>query len=187
MVRTIPNDDLPQTLSEHAPLGRVPLASLRPAAEKQRELLERVLAAVAVYNADVDEALITRAFEMACEKHGGQSRKSGEDFINHPVGTALICAELRLDDSTIAAALLHDVVEDSDTPIEVIRADFGDEIAMLVDGVTKLTKISFTSTEEEQAENYRKMIVAMAEDIRVILIKLADRLHNLRTLCYLGK
>jgi GTP pyrophosphokinase len=187
MVRTIPNDDLPQTLSEHPPLGRVPLASLRPAAEKQRELLERVLAAVAVYNADIDEALITRAFEMACEKHGGQSRKSGEDFINHPVGTALICAELRLDDSTIAAALLHDVAEDSDTPIEVIRAEFGDEIAMLVDGVTKLTKISFTSTEEEQAENYRKMIVAMAEDIRVILIKLADRLHNMRTVCYLGK
>ena len=182
MARTIPHDDVPQALPEHPPLG--PLA---PAAEQQRELLERVLAAVALYNPDLDEELITRAFEFACVKHGGQSRKSGEDFINHPVGTALICAELRLDDATIAAALLHDVVEDTDTPIDVIRAQFGDEIAMLVDGVTKLTKISFTSTEEEQAENYRKMIVAMAEDIRVILIKLADRLHNMRTLCYLGK
>jgi len=145
MARTISHDDVPQALPEHPPLG--PLA---PAAEQQRELLERVLAAVAVYNPDLDEGLITRAFELACEKHGGQSRKSGEDYINHPVGTALICAELRLDDATIAAALLHDVVEDSDTPIEVIREQFGDVIAMLVDGVTKLTKMSFTSTKRNR-------------------------------------
>ncbi len=158
-----------------------------PAAERQRALLDKLLAAVSTYNPDLDRELITRAFEVACVKHGGQSRKSGEDYINHPVGTALNCADLRLDDATIAAALLHDVVEDTDTPIEAIRDEFGDEIAMLVDGVTKLTKMSFTSTEEEQAENYRKMIVAMAADIRVILIKLADRLHNMGTLCYLGR
>ena len=182
MARTIPHDDIPQAVPEHPALGL-----LAPEAEQQRGLLERVLAAVAVYNPDVDEELITRAFALAGVKHGGQIRKSGEDFINHPVGTALLCAELRLDDATIAAALLHDVVEDSDTPIEYIREQFGDEIAMLVDGVTKLTKISFNSTEEEQAENYRKMIVAMAEDIRVILIKLADRLHNMRTLWVPGQ
>jgi GTP pyrophosphokinase len=183
MARTIPHDDVSAALPDDPPVA----APLAPEAERQRELLERVLAAVAVYNPALDEGLIARAFETACIKHGGQSRKSGEAFINHPVGTALLCAELRLDDATIAAALLHDVVEDSDTPIDEIRERFGSEIAMLVDGVTKLTKISFTSTEEEQAENYRKMIVAMAEDIRVILIKLADRLHNMRTLCYLGK
>ncbi len=182
MARTIPHDDIPQAVPDHPALGL-----LAPEAEQQRGLLEQVLAAVAVYNPDVDEELITRAFALAAVKHGGQIRKSGEDFINHPVGTALLCAELRLDDPTIAAALLHDVVEDTDTPIEYIREQFGDEIAMLVDGVTKLTKIDFNSTEEEQAENYRKMIVAMAEDIRVILIKLADRLHNMRTLGYLGK
>jgi GTP pyrophosphokinase len=182
MARTLPHDDVPQALSEHPAV-----TPLSPAAQEQHELLDRLLAAVAIYNPDLDRELITRAFETACIKHGGQSRKSGEDYINHPVGTALICADLRLDDATIAAALLHDVVEDTDTPVDEIRAGFGDEIAMLVDGVTKLTKMSFTSTEEEQAENYRKMIVAMAEDIRVILIKLADRLHNMRTLCYLGK
>ena len=119
--------------------------------------------------------------------HGGQNRKSGEAYIHHPVGTALNCADLKLDSVTIAAALLHDVVEDTGTPISWIEKEFGAEIAMLVDGVTKLTKMSFNSQEEEQAENYRKMIIAMATDIRVILIKLADRLHNMRTLCYLGK
>ncbi|MCJ7796903.1 MAG: bifunctional (p)ppGpp synthetase/guanosine-3',5'-bis(diphosphate) 3'-pyrophosphohydrolase, partial [Thermoleophilia bacterium] len=105
----------------------------------------------------------------------------------HPLGTATICADLRLDSHTLAAALLHDVVEDTEVSIERVRTEFGDDVALLVDGVTKLTKMSFKSSEEEQAENYRKMIVAMAKDIRVILIKLADRLHNMRTLCYLGK
>ena len=123
----------------------------------------------------------------ACVLHGAQSRKSGEAYIHHPVGTALNAAELKLDSVTIAAALLHDVVEDTGTPIEWIEEQFGPQIAVLVDGVTKLTKMHFNSQEEEQAENYRKMIIAMATDIRVILIKLCDRLHNMHTLCYLSK
>ena len=108
-------------------------------------------------------------------------------FIHHPFGAAKICAELRLDDETIAAALLHDVVEDTDVGTDAVRAEFGDEIANLVEGVTKLTRIQFQSREHAEAENYRKMIVAMAHDVRVILIKLADRLHNMRTLEYLGR
>src|SRR5213079_2559377 len=124
---------------------------------------------------------------FAAARHEGQQRRSGEDFINHPVGVAKICAELRLDEQTIAAALLHDVVEDTDTELSVVRDEFGEEIARLVEGVTKLTRIQFQSREQAEAENYRKMVVAMSEDVRVILIKLADRLHNLRTIEYLGK
>jgi GTP pyrophosphokinase len=105
----------------------------------------------------------------------------------HPWGAAKICAQLQLDDETIAAALLHDVVEDTDVDLEDVRAEFGDEIAKLVEGVTKLTRVQFQSREQAEAENYRKLIIAMAEDVRVILIKLADRLHNLREIEYLGK
>ena len=155
--------------------------------EQYRPLLDDLFAAVERYDPDADRELITRAFVAACILHGAQSRKSGEAYIHHPVGTALNAAELKLDSVTIAAALLHDVVEDTGTPIEWIEEQFGSEIAMLVDGVTKLTKMHFTSQEEEQAENYRKMIIAMATDIRVILIKLCDRLHNMHTLCYLSK
>src|SRR5689334_23370859 len=105
----------------------------------------------------------------------------------HPVGVAKICAELRLDEQTLAAALLHDVVEDTETSLDDVRGVFGDEVANLVEGVTKLTRIQFQSREQAEAENYRKMVVAMSEDVRVILIKLADRLHNMRTIEYLGK
>ena len=155
--------------------------------EKHQALVDELLADVASYNPNVDQDLIFRAFRYAAQAHEGQQRRSGEDFILHPFGVAKICAELRLDEQTIAAALLHDVVEDTDADLEEIRAEFGDEIARLVDGVTKLTRIQFQSREQAEAENYRKMIVAMAEDVRVILIKLADRLHNLRTIEYLGK
>src|SRR3982750_3145557 len=157
------------------------------AAERHQELIDELLETVAVYNPDVDKDLLARAFYFAAEKHEGQQRRSGEDFINHPWGAAKICAELRLDEQTIAAALLHDVVEDTETDIKDVRAEFGDEIAQLVEGVTKLTRIQFQSREQAEAENYRKMIVAMAQDVRVILIKLADRLHNMRTIEYLGK
>jgi guanosine-3',5'-bis(diphosphate) 3'-pyrophosphohydrolase len=155
--------------------------------ERHQALLDELLAEVAGYATTVDRDLVTRAFQYAEAAHDGQQRQSGSDFIEHPVGAARICAELRLDEQTIAAALLHDVVEDTETDIEDVRAAFGDEIARLVEGVTKLTRISFQSREQAEAENYRKMIVAMSEDVRVILIKLADRLHNMRTIEYLGK
>ena len=130
----------------------------------------------------VDRSAVLRAFLFACEHHADQRRQSGEDFITHPVGVAKICAGMRLDTETLCAALLHDTVEDTTASLDEVREEFGDEVAGLVDGVTKLTGITFQSRDEAQAENYRKMMVAMATDIRVILIKLADRLHNMRTL-----
>src|SRR5881392_1046825 len=157
------------------------------AGERHQELIEELISDVAVYSDDVDKDLLRRAFRFAANAHEGQQRRSGEDFIHHPWGAAKICAELRLDEQTIAAALLHDVVEDTDTDIKEVRDEFGDEIAQLVEGVTKLTRVQFQSREQAEAENYRKMVVAMAQDVRVILIKLADRLHNMRTIEYLGK
>src|SRR3989440_5562338 len=157
------------------------------AGERHHELIDELISQVASYTPDVDRELLSRAFAFAANAREGQQRRSGEDFIQHPWGAAKICAELRLDDQTIAAALLHDVVEDTETDIEDVRAEFGDEIAKLVEGVTKLTRIQFQSREQAEAENYRKMVVAMSEDVRVILIKLADRLHNMRTIEYMGK
>ncbi len=139
------------------------------------------------YNPGFDRDLVTRAFNVAASQHQHQLRASGEPYINHPIGTADICADLKLDNATLAAALLHDVVEDTEVSLEEVRQQFGDEVALLVDGVTKLSQMQFRSVEEEQAENIRKMIIAMARDVRVILIKLADRLHNMRTLRYLSK
>src|SRR6266498_3908046 len=161
--------------------------ALVEAPERHEDLLEELLAEVSTYNPEVDRELLARALDFASRAHAGQERRSGEEFIHHPFGAAKICAELRLDDETIAAALLHDVVEDTEVVIDEVRAEFGEEIAQLVEGVTKLTRIQFRSREHAEAENYRKMIVAMAEDVRVILIKLADRLHNMRTIEYLGK
>jgi GTP diphosphokinase / guanosine-3',5'-bis(diphosphate) 3'-diphosphatase len=155
--------------------------------ERHFELLEGLLAELDGYAGELDRELIVRAFTFAAKAHEGQQRRSGEPFIMHPVGVAIICAGLRLDEQTIAAALLHDVVEDTDTDLAAVREEFGDEIAALVDGVTKLTRVQFQSREQAEAENYRKMVVAMAEDVRVILVKLADRLHNLRTIEYLGR
>ncbi|HEY8082738.1 MAG TPA: HD domain-containing protein, partial [Solirubrobacterales bacterium] len=130
----------------------------------------------------IDREAVARAFEFACDRHADQLRRSGDEFITHPVGVAQICAGMRLDTATLCAALLHDTVEDTSASLEEVRAEFGEEIATLVDGVTKLTGMTFESRDERQAENYRKMMVAMADDIRVILIKLADRLHNMRTI-----
>jgi GTP diphosphokinase / guanosine-3',5'-bis(diphosphate) 3'-diphosphatase len=159
--------------------------------ELERQLLDDLFAIVSEHAADsealsdlrtVDRAQVRDAFMFACEHHADQRRKSGEEFIVHPVGVARICAGMRLDTETLCAALLHDTVEDTSASIEEVRARFGEVIAGLVDGVTKLTGITFSSHDEAQVENYRKMIVAMATDERVILIKLADRLHNMRTI-----
>jgi guanosine-3',5'-bis(diphosphate) 3'-pyrophosphohydrolase len=157
------------------------------APERHQDLIDELIAEVADYNPEVDRDLLSRAFRFAAKAHQGQQRRSGEDFLHHPYAVAHICAELELDDVTIASALLHDVVEDTDVTLEDVHAEFGEEIANLVDGVTKLTRVQFQSREQTQAENYRKMVVAMAQDVRVILIKLSDRLHNLRTIEYLGK
>ena len=139
------------------------------------------------YGEKTDVELIRRAYNLANEKHGNQCRMSGEPYIIHPMGVAYILAELGLDDETICAALLHDVVEDTDLTNEDLVEMFGESIAQMVAGVTKLGSIRFTSVEEKQVENYRKMFLAMGKDIRVILIKLADRLHNMRTLKYLTR
>src|SRR3954449_6160748 len=155
--------------------------------EKHQGLLDELLAEIQESGGTIDRELVTRAFRYAAVAHEGQQRQSGSPFIEHPVGVARICAQLRLDEQTIAAALLHDVVEDTEADIDDVRAEFGDEVAKLVEGVTKLTRIQFQSREHAEAENYRKMVVAMSEDVRVILIKLADRLHNMRTIEYLGK
>ncbi len=129
-----------------------------------------------------DLDLIGRAYELAYKSHGDQKRETGEPYIVHPVYVASLLVDLGLDTESICAALLHDVVEDTDTTLEKIEHDFGEDIALLVDGVTKLGKIPFSSVEEQQAENLRKMLFAMSKDIRVMLVKLCDRLHNLRTL-----
>ncbi len=154
--------------------------------ELERRLLGDLFAIVSEHAADsavqIDRARVEEAFAFACEHHAEQRRKSGEDFIVHPVGVARICAGMRLDTETLCAALLHDTVEDTSASIAQVRERFGEEVANVVDGVTKLTGITFHSRDEAQAENYRKMMVAMATDVRVILIKLADRLHNMRTI-----
>jgi GTP diphosphokinase / guanosine-3',5'-bis(diphosphate) 3'-diphosphatase len=157
------------------------------AQKHHQELVDELIAAVESYFPAVDRELVARAFAYAAAAHEGQKRRSGEPFVHHPWATAKICAELRLDEQAIAAALLHDVVEDTEVDLDELRAEFGAEIATLVEGVTKLTRTSFQSREQAEAENYRKMIVAMAQDVRVILIKLADRLHNMRTIEYQGK
>ena len=138
-------------------------------------------------NRKSDLKLIKRAYDFAKEKHGDQLRKSGEPYIIHPVQVAYILAGLELDDATICAALLHDVAEDTDVTIKDLEKEFSTEIAEMVDGVTKLGNLKYTSAEEQQVENYRKMFLAMGKDIRVILIKLADRLHNMRTLKFLRR
>lgn len=154
-------------------------------AEKSEDTgLDKLLSRAQIYLISPDLDLLRRAYDFAARAHGSQKRISGELYITHPVQVALILAELELDPETLAAALLHDVVEDTGVALPEIEAAFGREIASLVDGVTKLGRLGYRSKEEQQVENLRKMFLAMAKDIRVILIKLADRLHNLRTLSY---
>ena len=144
--------------------------------------LQMLLIEVASYNDQVDFNLIARAYHFAHECHAGQMRKSGRPFLQHCVEVARILAQLRLDTTTVAVGLLHDVLEDTSVTFEQVSDQFGDKIATLVDGVTKIDHLTFDSQEKRQAETYRKMLLFMVEDIRVILIKFADRLHNMRTL-----
>ncbi|MGR3493197.1 MAG: HD domain-containing protein, partial [Shimia sp.] len=141
-------------------------------------LIERVRS----YNPDTDADLIARAFAFGAEMHEGQVRRSGEPYFTHPVAVAGLLADQRLDDATIVTALLHDTIEDTRASFARVRSEFGAEIAGLVDGVTKLTQLQLTSTETKQAENFRKLFMATSRDIRVVLVKLADRLHNMRTI-----
>ena len=156
--------------------------------EVQNKSIEDIISLVKQKKRWADTKLIVKAYNYAKEKHGTQCRKSGEPYIIHPVQVAYILADIGLDEATICAALLHDVVEDTEVTHEDLVRDFGEEIATMVAGVTKLGELRYqASTEERQVENYRKMFLAMGKDIRVIIIKLADRLHNLRTLKYLRR
>jgi len=148
-------------------------------------LIENLIQKVKTYNPEADVSIIEKAFEYAKSKHEGQVRRSGEKYIIHPVEVANILAELELDVESIAAGLMHDVVEDTEVTNDQMVSMFGEEIAGLVDGVTKLGMIAYKTKEENQAENLRKMFLAMGKDIRVVLIKLADRLHNMRTLKFM--
>lgn len=145
---------------------------------RQYELVEKIQG----YNADADEALLNRAYVYAMKAHHNQTRASGEAYITHPLEVASILSDYKLDDATIATALLHDVIEDTEATKAEIIDMFGEEIGKLVDGLTKLDKLNLVSKRAEQAENFRKLLVAISSDIRVLLVKLADRLHNMRTL-----
>ncbi|HEY3426051.1 MAG TPA: bifunctional (p)ppGpp synthetase/guanosine-3',5'-bis(diphosphate) 3'-pyrophosphohydrolase, partial [Negativicutes bacterium] len=147
--------------------------------------IDDIISQIQSYQPDAPIELVQDIYTFSRDAHRGQLRVSGEEYIHHPLGVAKILADLQIDVVTISAALLHDVVEDTDVTLEGIEKQFGKEIARLVDGVTKLSRIEYKSKEEQQLENYRKMFLAMAKDIRVVLIKLADRLHNMRTLKYM--
>jgi hypothetical protein len=152
-----------------------------PAMMRQVELVERVKR----YDPSADEALLNRAYVYAMVAHGNQKRASGDPFVAHPLEVAAILTDLRLDSATIVAAVLHDTIEDTGTTLDEISRTFGSEIASLVDGLTKLKKLDLVSKRAAQGENFRKLLLAIAADLRVLLVKLADRLHNMRTLGFM--
>src|SRR3954471_7596792 len=162
---------VPEVLEE--PHGRPNKQMMR-----QYELIERVRS----YNPNTDEALLNRAYVYAMKAHGEQIRASGDPYFSHPLEVAAILTDLKLDDATIAAALLHDTIEDTQTTRDEIDQLFGHDIGALVDGLTKLKKLDLVTKEAKQAENLRRLLLAIADDVRVLLVKLADRLHNMRTL-----
>src|SRR6478752_3039047 len=165
---------VPQEI-EQAPKSR------KPRMMRQFELVDRVKQ----YNPGANEDLLNRAYVYAMRAHGEQRRASGDPYFSHPLQVAAILTDLKLDDATIAAALLHDTIEDTDATRAEIDRLFGHEIGHLVEGLTKLKKLDLVSKEAKQAENLRKLLLAIADDVRVLLIKLADRLHNMRTLEYM--
>ncbi len=145
---------------------------------RQYELVERVTR----YNPSADENLLNKAYVYAMQKHGTQRRANGDPYFSHPLEVAGILTDLKLDDATIAAALLHDTIEDTDATRSEIDAAFGEDIGRLVEGLTKIQRLDLVSKKAAQAENLRKLLLAISEDVRVLLVKLADRLHNMRTL-----
>src|SRR5213596_3601978 len=155
-----------------------PVKSSRPRMMRQYDLVERVKS----YNPDTNEDLLNRAYVYAMKAHGTQTRASGDPYFSHPLEVAAILTDLKLDDATIVAALLHDTIEDTEATRAEIDQIFGPEIGALVEGLTKLKRLELVSREAKQAENLRKLLLAIANDVRVLLIKLADRLHNMRTL-----
>ena len=154
----------------------------KPPVMRQYELLDRVRR----YNPNTDEALLNRAYVYAMKAHGEQMRASGDPYFSHPLEVAAILTDLKLDDATIAAALLHDTIEDTTATRGEIDKVFGPDIGTLVDGLTKLKKLDLVTKEAKQAENLRKLLLAIADDVRVLLVKLADRLHNMRTLNFMS-
>src|SRR5215203_516398 len=159
-------------------IGQKTEKTVKPQMMRQYDLIERVRR----YNANTSEALLNRAYVYAMKAHGEQKRASGDPYFSHPLEVAAILTDLKLDDSTIAAALLHDTIEDTPTTRAEIDQMFGPDIGALVEGLTKLNKLDLVTKEAKQAENLRKLLLAIADDVRVLLIKLADRLHNMRTL-----
>src|SRR5919106_3289533 len=170
--------------SEHAPVRARQGTERKPRRKapqmRQYDLIERVRR----YNPNTNEALLNRAYVYAMKAHGEQTRASGDPYFSHPLEVAAIVTDLKLDDATIAAALLHDTIEDTETTRTEIDSLFGHDIGVLVDGLTKLKKLDLVTKEAKQAENLRKLLLAIAEDVRVLLVKLADRLHNMRTLVH---
>ena len=147
--------------------------------------VQELITKVQSYNPNAELGLIERAYNFAAKSHDGHRRASGSPYLSHPLGVSMILADLRMDSVTIGSGLLHDTVEDCDVTVAQLQQEFGEEVALIVDGVTKLGRVEFSRQEERQAETFRKMLLAMAKDIRVILVKLGDRLHNMRTLEYL--
>src|ERR1700693_1917060 len=191
-----PTDDLPRMQNQprsRAAVARAPnvvpkangaevsAKPRKPRMMRQYELIDRVKQ----YNPATDEDLLNRAYVYAMKAHGKQQRDSGDPYFSHPLEVAAILTDLKLDDATIAAALLHDTIEDTDATRTEIDRVFGHDIGRLVEGLTKLKKLDLVSKEAKQAENLRKLLLAIAADVRVLLIKLADRLHNMRTLGYM--
>ncbi len=151
------------------------------------KIFKELVGKIKTYNPNVDVKILDKAYKTAKKYHGDQLRKSGEPFIVHPLRVGIILADIELDQTSIAAAILHDVVEDTEYNLEKVTSEFGNSIARIINGVTKLDKLVFNTKEEQQVSNIRKMIIAMSEDVRIIIVKLADRLHNMRTLSPLNK